>query len=312
MSNPAQVPVSVIIANYNSGQYLTNCIRSINSGQWPEEILLVDDASTDESLDLAKQLAIENSNLRIIALPNNGGAAAARKIAIQEARSEWIAIVDADDFLEEGAVATALGQALLEGSDICLWQLWRFDSDRQWPILRLNEEDFPISGRKALVATLGKWALHPLGVSKKALYIEAYSGFNQTSFNADELLTRLVFSRAGLISVCTKKYLYRLNTQSLSLKKKHCHLSGLDSAIWLVNFSKQYPEVSPGLVGSRAISCAWQIFKARAFYGEQATQTALSRFLLEMAQYGELKKWLWRYPRRLFQWAVIWLVYRGK
>ena len=310
MSNPAQIPVSIIIANYNSGRFLNDCIRSINTGQWPVEILVVDDCSTDGSLELAKSLAAELSNVRIIALPKNGGAAAARKIAIQEARSEWIAIVDADDCLEDGAVAAALSQALQDGADICLWQLWRFDADRRWPILSLCTEKFPISGRQALVATLGKWDLHPLGVSRRVLYAEAYSCFEETCYNADELLTRLVFSRAGRISVCAKRYFYRLNPESVSLKKQSKHLSGLDSAIWLVNFSKQYPEVSPGLVGSRAVSCAWQIFKDRAFYGEQASRTALSGFLTYMLQYGDLKKWLWRYPRRLIQFGIIWLVYR--
>lgn len=220
-------------------------------------------------------------------------------------------MVDADDCIEPEAVAAAFSQALKDESDICIWQLWRFNTDHRWRMFELRPEKFPISGRQAVIDTFGKWRIHPLGVAKKPLYADAYMGFEEMAFNADELLTRLVFSRAKQVSVCEKRYFYRLNMQSTSQKKQIGHLSGLDSAIWLLHFSKQYPEVPTGVVGSRAVSCAWQVFKSRAFYGEQATRTALAGFLTDMAQHGELEKWLWYHPRRLLQLGIIWLAYRS-
>ena len=127
MWSDAFLPVSVIIANYNSENYLNECVRSINAGQWPLEILIVDDCSTDASLQLALQLAAEFSNVRVFQLPENVGAAEARKIAILNAQCEWITIIDADDYIEKDAIAAALAKAIAEGSDMCIWQLWRFD-----------------------------------------------------------------------------------------------------------------------------------------------------------------------------------------
>src|ERR1017187_7406761 len=142
------VPASVIVPNYNSGHYLEDCIKSINSGQWPAEILIVDDCSTDDSLDLAIKLQSQYSNIRVLQRKENGGAAEARRLGLSAASQDWIAFIDADDFVEENAVACAYITACDECSDICIWDMWRFDAGRSWCNIPLRPSDFPKTGRQ--------------------------------------------------------------------------------------------------------------------------------------------------------------------
>jgi succinoglycan biosynthesis protein ExoO len=61
------------------------------------EVLIINDASTDNTLDVAKALASEDSRVRVISLAANGGAGAARNAGLDAARGDWVAILDADD-----------------------------------------------------------------------------------------------------------------------------------------------------------------------------------------------------------------------
>lgn len=301
------VPVSVIIPNYNSGVYLDECIRSINTGQWPAEILIIDDCSADDSLQLAKKLEAEFPNIRVVQLPENVGAAAARKVGILQASCDWISIVDADDYIEPDAISTALAKAIQDCSEMCIWQLWRFNEKRAWCSMSLEPVSFPKTARQAVVDTLGRWKIHPMGVAKKELYLAVYRQFNEKYWNADEIISRLLFSESQQISLCEKRYFYRVNPNSIS-NKKQIKLTGLKTAIWVVIFSKNYPEVPPSVAGSIAVSCAWNVLRNRKHYGNRATSEALSDFTSQLIQFGDLKKWLWRAPKQAVKFTLIWIV----
>ena len=85
--------VAVIIPTYNGAAFLEEAIRSVKRQSFPvREILVVDDASTDNSAEIA-----ENLGCRCIRMPKNHGVAAARNIGITLATSEFVAFLDQDD-----------------------------------------------------------------------------------------------------------------------------------------------------------------------------------------------------------------------
>jgi succinoglycan biosynthesis protein ExoO len=90
--------VSVVIAAYNVQECIPRALESATSQSIrPEEILVIDDGSTDSTRDVVRNIARTNLNIRLIALSQNGGQARARNVGIQEATGNWIAILDADD-----------------------------------------------------------------------------------------------------------------------------------------------------------------------------------------------------------------------
>ena len=290
------VPVSVIVPNYNSGHYLTDCVKSINSGQWPAEILIIDDCSTDDSLAMAIKLQSQFSNIRVLEREVNGGAAEARKLGIFASSQEWIAFVDADDLLENDALSAAHGTAVGSGADICIWELWRFENEKKWKSAA-NPASFPHTGRDAVLLTLGAWIIHPLGVSKKSLYEKAYEGFAESMMNADELLSRLVFSHANLVVGCGKRYFYRSHLASTTRLLNRRRLSSLRSHLWLLRFSRQFREAPIRKMTLDALWEAWFFWTKREQIGVSVTVSELKAFLPDIFFISRSSAWLWQHPK---------------
>lgn len=96
--------LSIVIPVYNAEKYIAECIASLNNSKRESvEILLVNDGSTDGSLDVCNRLAQEDNTIRVIDSENKG-VSAARNIGIKNAYGQWILFVDADDYLETGAI----------------------------------------------------------------------------------------------------------------------------------------------------------------------------------------------------------------
>lgn len=84
--------VSVVIPAYNASRFLPRCLESVFSQTLlPQEIIVVDDGSTDDTAELAKRLGAT------VVSRSNGGLSAARNTGIQNSSSDWIALLDADD-----------------------------------------------------------------------------------------------------------------------------------------------------------------------------------------------------------------------
>ncbi len=96
----ATVPprVSVIIPAYRTASTLERAVRSVLEQDTQDfEIVIVEDCSGDDTIQIAWRLASEDARIRVIALPQNGGQARALNLGIAAARGEWIATLDADD-----------------------------------------------------------------------------------------------------------------------------------------------------------------------------------------------------------------------
>lgn len=92
-------PISVIIPCYRCGKTVVRALNSaLNQTLRPAEILLVDDASGDGSLDLLFQLEkVHAPRVRVVALTKNGGPGLARNAGWEAATQPWLAFLDADD-----------------------------------------------------------------------------------------------------------------------------------------------------------------------------------------------------------------------
>lgn len=91
--------VTVIIVNWNGGKFLQKCLAALmNQTVKPHEIILVDNASSDHSIEIAQRFP----SVRLIALDFNSGFAKGNNIAISAAseQSEWIALLNPDAFPE--------------------------------------------------------------------------------------------------------------------------------------------------------------------------------------------------------------------
>lgn len=91
--------VSVVMPVYNVSKYLRQAIESVLDQTYRNlELIMIDDCSSDESLQIMKEYARKDDRIVVLANDTNQGVASTRNKGIQAARGEYIALLDSDDF----------------------------------------------------------------------------------------------------------------------------------------------------------------------------------------------------------------------
>jgi glycosyltransferase involved in cell wall biosynthesis len=107
--------VSIVINNYNYGRFVRQAIESALAQTYQEtEVIIVDDGSTDESVDIIK----EYEDRATVILKDNGGQASAFNVGIARATGDLILLLDSDDYLFPDAVETCVNQFPAEYSRV--------------------------------------------------------------------------------------------------------------------------------------------------------------------------------------------------
>lgn len=125
--------VSVVVPVYNSGRNLINNINSLLSQYLKNiEIIIVNDASIDDTALIINELERKYSNIKSIHLPVNVGVYEARKIGIQHSTSLWIGFMDADDFVRPNMFSKMLKVAKNENVDVVVCGIDRVNHERNF------------------------------------------------------------------------------------------------------------------------------------------------------------------------------------
>lgn len=112
--------ITIIIPVYNTENYLRKCLDSVCNQTLSElEIICINDASTDNSLELLKEYSLKDKRIKLINFKENKGAAVARNFGINNANGEYIAFLDSDDYPETDSYYEQLyTKAKQENADI--------------------------------------------------------------------------------------------------------------------------------------------------------------------------------------------------
>lgn len=96
--------VSVIVPCYNSEQYIAKCIDSVLMQDYPNiEIIVVDDGSSDKSLEILKKIELNERKVKVFA-QSNSGACVARNKGLELSSGQYIKFLDSDDNLLPGVI----------------------------------------------------------------------------------------------------------------------------------------------------------------------------------------------------------------
>ncbi len=102
------ITIAVIVPIYNGEKYIERCLNSIQCQTHQfDEIILVDNNSTDESLLLCKKLAVQNQRVTVLEELHQGPGCA-RNRGLKQAQSTYITFLDCDDYLEPNYVEVML------------------------------------------------------------------------------------------------------------------------------------------------------------------------------------------------------------
>lgn len=219
--------ISIVIPVFNQAEYLADAIESALDQTIPCEIIVVNDGSTDNSLEVAKYY--ESKGVKVINQVNKG-LPTARNVGIMNMTGDYLLPLDADDILKENAVEVILSVIEATGADIVAPSFKTFGVMNEFVTLMPNPtlEDFKTANRIGYFSAIKKEALLEVGAySPKMLW--GYEDFHLWF----ELLTR----GKKLVTIPEPLVLYRTKEKSMI----HTALAHHDELI--LQIMKDFPEV---------------------------------------------------------------------
>ncbi|WP_257063040.1 bifunctional glycosyltransferase/CDP-glycerol:glycerophosphate glycerophosphotransferase [Priestia megaterium] len=217
--------VTVVIVNYNKEPYISQCIESvINQSLQPIEIIIVDDGSTDNSGIISSRYAAAHPHVRYLTQENNG-VSSARNKGLSYAQGEYVAFLDADDYVPADAYERLYKAAVQSDADTAVGNFECFNEYRTWHLAYMKKvfaKGLPavrhISTHKELHLTPSvsnklfrrEWLLHQKIVFQENLQI-----------GEDLLFAQNALHLSNKTAMCNYPVLhYRVNEEEQTLSKQ--------------------------------------------------------------------------------------------
>ena len=228
--------ISVIVPVYNVENYLERCVRSILTQTFSDfEVLLVNDASTDGSLALARRF-VGDGRVRVLDKPH-GGLGDTRNYGVRHACGEYLLFVDSDDWVDRDMFRNLYAAAAEYQADLVLFNFVREnlqEGEQRVCRLPLNYPEFGEEIRERLITELvgpdredNDWRrVEMLGCAWRRMYLRSWFVENGIRFG-DEREVMLEDMPASVLAHCAARrllvvggayYHYRYNRNSLSTR----------------------------------------------------------------------------------------------
>lgn len=218
--------ISVVIPVYNAQAFLTRCVESVlaqTDSDW--ELVLINDGSRDGSAELCDALAARDRRIKAYHQPN-AGAAAARNHGAQLAEGEYLAFVDADDYLSPDYL-TYLRHLLTLGSArvSCCGNVWTTSPSENFD--RSGEDTIQILDARqsgmSVIGPLGLQMLVPWGKLIPRDLMLCYPFPNGRKAEDEAALYKILYKAGGVIIGSRVCYAYFQNPGSLmhNVDEKH-------------------------------------------------------------------------------------------
>lgn len=230
---------TVIIAAWNAEATLVRAVKSALAQTVPVEVVIVDDASTDETARVAQGLA-RDPRVKLIRQSENAGPAAARNAGLDAASSAWVAVLDADDTMRPDRLERMMELAARTGADAVYDNLLLVDADG-WPLSsvpyvagRNRPEAWTLSdflaGNQARPGRASLGYLKPL---LRNSFLKAYDlRYDETLRNGEDfhLMLALLTQGGRLWFLPEAGYFYTTQKGSISNRLDPLHARALASA----------------------------------------------------------------------------------
>ena len=208
--------VTVLVAVYNAERYLRQCISSLLEQTYScLQIICIDDASTDGSLELLHDYAKKDSRIVVIEQQQNRGQAHARNVGLRQAVGDYVCFVDSDDWLAPDAIEKTV--AVFEQNplaDCVLFTLVKTDENGINPQPYRMKEFESLSGSAAFEASLN-WSIHGVYMVRKKLH-QAFPYDESQRAYSDDNTTRIHYYNSREVRLSKGIYFYRQHSASTS------------------------------------------------------------------------------------------------
>lgn len=232
--------ISFIVAAFNCADTLTLAIESIynDNFQKGDEVIIIDDASTDETYDIASQLQSRFNSIIIQRHKiNKGSAAAARNTGIDAARNDLIFCLDADNILVSNTIPKLKDYLYQQNADAVAFREIHYFKDNpntiesSWQLLPEIKFFDNINNARNCPCSSGNYLFTKESWLKAGRYIESVGGaYDSWAFGCNQLATG-----AKMLTLEDTYYLHKLGYESTFVKEKRKYNTSLTITKILLN-----------------------------------------------------------------------------
>jgi cellulose synthase/poly-beta-1,6-N-acetylglucosamine synthase-like glycosyltransferase len=197
--------IAVVLPNHNDAHHLSRAVRSVlDQSAGADELIIIDDKSTDDSVPLIRSLIAGRANACLIENPVNLGVYGAVDVGLDRSRSDWVLFLAANDFVLPGIFERARA-SIARTPQVGLWSAlsWMVDEEGRpvrlhpSPIVALRDRYLGPERCVRLAMRLGNWFTGPTLMYRREALEEA-GRFDPAYMGMSDLHTALVIaSRHG-------------------------------------------------------------------------------------------------------------------
>lgn len=233
--------ITVVIPCYNAEIFIDKCLNSITNQTLNEiEIIVINDGSTDKSLDIINNHK-NNNNLRIVDKKNEG-TSQTRNLGIDLAKGEYIYFVDADDYLENKFVLEKIyNECKKNDLDILVFDYFRDNNDNK-EYINFLKGDSTFSREAYLIGLIKEryWGGMCNKIIKKTLFIDNNIKFPKNIFLREDLVTssKLFYyaKKIGKLEEALYNYVIHKNQGTKTISREKFYSDGYAFHLELENF----------------------------------------------------------------------------
>lgn len=211
--------ISVIMPSYNNEKYIARAINSILSQVGVVfELIIVDDGSTDASVQVAQEIAKNHKNIKVISLIRNFGCYYARNVGLVHATGKWITVVDSDDIISPNRLKIQLDYLNKNPSALgCRCHQRRWSDSYEYPMSDLKPGENSLIWQRDLIGKIGFYdSVRYSGDAEFRLRIQRSFGTNSVLIIPEELyFTRTV---AGSLTTNNKSKVFSVKDKRLEVE----------------------------------------------------------------------------------------------
>jgi len=215
--------ISIAIPAYNVEKYIEECLSSILNQTFQDwECIIVNDGSTDNTLEIIKDFAAKDNRFLYYTIPNSGSAKIPRDKAISHAKADWIMEMDSDDFINNDVLERLYARAIKTDVDIVYLRMKLFNEKEPQHFHFIPDKNFDmqqiLTGKEAVMLTIPQWVIGAIGITRKKIWnmrSTLNSGLN-ILINIDEYDTKEMLIKANTVAFEDVIYNYRQHKSSIS------------------------------------------------------------------------------------------------
>lgn len=243
--------VTFVMPAYNAAPYIGRAIDSIlaqTCGEW--RLIIINDGSTDETKNIARDYANADNRIQIMDMPAPSGCAyQPRRRGIESATTEFVAPLDADDWIAPDYLQLLIDRQGAANADAVFPTMYRISNENGSEAERfVPQPGFPlytrtVTGRNCVAYTLDGWRMGFNGgiINRDALLrAQRAMGDGAKDVYSDELLTRHLLLELSAVTVSEARYFYFIHPASITHRPTARTLEYLNNNITLLDFCRHH------------------------------------------------------------------------